>query len=122
MKILDIRLLSGPNYWSIERPKIVQILLDLGDLEDKRTHTIPGFYQRLTSLIPSLETHLCRKGVPGGFLHRLKEGTLIAHVVEHVALELQSLAGSDATYGRTVETEKKGIYHVVFSYEEQRVA
>jgi cyanophycin synthetase len=120
MNILDIRLLNGPNYWSIQRHKIVVMLLDLEELENSPTNTIPGFYQRLINLIPSLETHLCREEAPGGFLNRVKEGTWMGHVVEHIALELQSLAGMDTTYGRTVETEKEGIYHVAFSYEEQR--
>lgn len=120
MKIVDIRLLNGPNYWSIQRHKIVVMLLDLEELENSPTNTIPGFNQRLINLIPSLETHLCCEGTAGGFLNRVKQGTWMGHVVEHIALELQSLAGMDTTFGRTAETGKKGVYHVAFSYEEPR--
>ncbi|MCW3112535.1 MAG: cyanophycin synthetase [Segetibacter sp.] len=120
MNIVDIKLLNGPNYWSIQRHKIVVMLLDLEELENYPTNQIPGFYQGLINLIPSLETHLCLEGVSGGFLNRVKEGTWMGHVVEHIALELQSLAGMDTTFGRTAETDKRGQYHIAFSYEEPR--
>lgn len=120
MRIVEIRLLNGPNFWSIQRHKIVVMLLDLEELENSPTNATPGFFHRLTKLIPSLESHLCTEGVAGGFLNRVKEGTGMGHVVEHIALELQSLAGMDTSFGRTVETDRKGVYHVAFSYEEQR--
>src|SRR5437763_11743450 len=106
MRIADIRSMTGPNYWSIQIHKIVVMLLDLEELEEIPTNKIPGFYQRLRKLIPTLETHLCGEGVPGGFLNRVNEGTWMGHVVEHIALELQSLSGMNVSFGRTVETDK----------------
>ena len=120
MRIADIKIMSGPNYWSIQRHKLIVMLLDLEELESLPTNAITGFYERLVALIPSLSSHLCTEGVAGGFLNRVKEGTWMGHVVEHIALEIQSLAGMDTCFGRTVETDKKGLYHIVFSHEEAR--
>ncbi len=120
MKIIDIKVMSGPNYWSISRHKLIVMLLDLEDLEQKPTNQIPGFYERLSTLIPSLFEHRCSEGVPGGFYTRLQEGTWMGHVIEHIALEIQTLAGMDTGFGRTRETKDKGIYYVVFSYQEAK--
>lgn len=120
MKILELRVMSGPNYWSIQRHKLIVMLLDLEEMESKPTNTLPGFHQRLEKLIPTLSNHLCTDNVAGGFLNRVKCGTWMGHVIEHIALEIQSLADMDTCFGRTVETDKKGIYHIVFSYEEAR--
>lgn len=120
MKILEMKVMAGPNYWSINRHKLIVMLLDLEELENSPTNAIPGFYERLVSLIPTLGSHLCTEGKEGGFLNRVKCGTWMGHVVEHIALEIQSLAGMDTCFGRALETDKKGIYHVVFSYEEAR--
>jgi cyanophycin synthetase len=118
MKILDIKAMYGPNYWSVNRHKLIVMLLDLEDLEQKPTDKIPGFLERLTALMPSLYEHRCSEGVPGGFFQRVKEGTWMGHVIEHIALELQTLAGMDTGFGRTRETKDPGVYHVVFSYQE----
>ncbi len=122
MKILDIRTMIGPNYWSITRHKLIVMLLDLEDLEERPTNTIPGFLERLRRLMPSLYDHRCSEGVPGGFFQRVEEGTWMGHVIEHIALELQTLAGMDTGFGRTREAggQKKGVYHVVFSYVEAK--
>jgi len=120
MKILDLKLMNGPNYWSARRHKLVVMLLDLEDLEEKPTNLIPGFLERLQKLMPSLYEHRCSEGVPGGFFMRVTEGTWMGHVIEHIALELQTLAGMDTGFGRTRESDKKGVYHVVFSYVESQ--
>lgn len=119
MKIVKIQVLRGPNYWSIRRPKLIQMTLDLEDLEERPTNKIEGFYENLETLLPGLYEHRCSEGVPGGFLHRVKEGTWLGHVVEHLALELQTLAGMDMGFGRTRGTGKKGEYFVVFDYMEE---
>lgn len=121
MEILEIKVLRGPNYWSVRRTKLIQMKLDLEDLEESPTNTIPGFRERLEKLFPSLYEHRCSVGRPGGFFERVEEGTWMGHVIEHIALELQTLAGMDTGFGRTrtPEGEKPGIYYVVFSYMEE---
>lgn len=112
--------MNGPNYWSARRHKLIVMLLDLEEMEERPTDKIPGFLERLEKLMPSLYSHRCSEGVPGGFFMRVKEGTWMGHVIEHIALELQTLAGMDTGFGRTRESDKKGVYHVVFSYQEAK--
>ena len=120
MEILDIKVMKGPNYWSTKRHHLIVMLLDLGALEERPTNMIDGFLERLQKLIPSLYTHRCSEGVEGGFFMRVKEGTWMGHVIEHIALEIQTLAGMEVGFGRTRESDKKGVYHVVFSYYEAK--
>jgi cyanophycin synthetase len=119
MKIIEIKVLKGPNYWSIRRPKLIQMKLDLEEMEQRPTNAIPGFRQRLEKLFPGMYEHRCSVGEPGGFFQRVDEGTWMGHVIEHVALELQTLAGMDTGFGRTRGTGKEGEYYVVFSYMEE---
>jgi cyanophycin synthetase len=121
MQILELKVLRGPNYWSIRRPKLIQMKLDLEELEEKPTNHIHGFPERLEKLFPSMYGHRCSVGEPGGFFQRVEEGTWMGHVIEHIALELQTLAGMDTGFGRTrtPEGEKPGVYYVVFSYMEE---
>ena len=121
MKIENIQVLRGPNIWSTNRKKLIQMRLDLQEMEHKPSNAIPGFLERLNKLIPSLHEHRCSPGVPGGFYQRVEAGTWMGHVVEHVALEIQSLAGMDTGFGRTRETKKQGVYNVVFTYIEEKV-
>lgn len=121
MEILEIRTLRGPNYWSGYWKKLIIMRLDIGEYENKPTDKIKGFYDRMNEIMPSLVTHGCSYGEDGGFLRRVAEGTWAGHVIEHFALELQTLAGMDTGYGRTRETSERGIYHVVFSYLEEEV-
>lgn len=121
MKLREIKVLRGPNYWSITKHKLIQMLLDLEELEFRPTNKIPGFHERIQQLLPSLYEHECSEGHKGGFFARVKDGTWMGHVIEHIALELQSLAGMRNTgFGRTRGTGKEGQYHVVFSYEEEQ--
>lgn len=120
MKILEIKVLRGPNYWSVRRPKLIQLKLDLEEMEDLPTNKIPGFRERIEALLPSLYEHRCSEDGPGGFFSRVDDGTWMGHVIEHIALEIQTLAGMDTGFGRTRNTgEKESIYHVVFSYVEE---
>ena len=116
MRILKIQTLRGPNYWSIRRHKLIVMRLDLENLADTPSNEIPGFYEGLVEALPSLEGHYCSPGCRGGFLMRVREGTMMGHIAEHVALELQELAGMRAGFGRTRETATPGIYQVVFEY------
>lgn len=117
MKILNIKVLKGPNYWSNYRRKLIEIKLDLEKFENLPTNLLPDFTNKLRQLIPSLNTHFCSLGYEGGLIDRMKEGTWLGHVIEHVALELQNLAGMDCGFGRTFGAHEHGVYHVVFSYE-----
>lgn len=121
MKVLEIKVLKGPNYWSIRRPKLIQMKLDLEDLEQKPTNLIPGFRERLEKMFPTMIEHRCSEAVRGGFFIRVDEGTWMGHVIEHIALEIQTLAGMDTGFGRTrtPEGEQEGVYYVVFSYMEE---
>jgi len=121
MKILEIRAMRGPNYWSIWRHKLIVMKLDLEEMEQKPTNKIPGFPERLEKMFPTMYEHRCSENHAGGFFHRVKEGTWMGHVIEHIALETQTLAGMDVGFGRTRTTGQEGIYHVVFSYEEEKV-
>ena len=117
MKILQTQTLRGPNYWSIRRSKLILIRLDLEDLADRPSNTIPGFYDSLVAVLPSLEEHYCSPGCKGGFLSRVREGTMMGHIIEHVALELQTLAGMPVGFGRTRETATAGTYQVAIEYQ-----
>jgi cyanophycin synthetase len=120
MKILKIQTLRGPNYWSIRRQKLVVMRLDLEDLADKPSNQIPGFYDGIIQVLPSLVEHFCSPGCRGGFLKRVQEGTMMGHIVEHVALELQELAGMPVGFGRTRETSTPGTYQVVVEYQTEQ--
>jgi cyanophycin synthetase len=121
MKILEIKVMKGPNYWSTKRHKLIVMLLDLEELEEKPTDKIPGFLDRIQKMFPSMYSHRCSEGVEGGFFKRVEEGTWMGHVIEHIALELQTLAGMETGFGRTRGASKEGVYHVVFSYIEEEV-
>ena len=113
-------MLKGPNYWSVRRTKIIQMKLDLEEMEQRPTNTIPGFIDRLKKLLPTLNEHRCSEGVTGGFFSRVEEGTWMGHVIEHIALEIMTLAGMDCGFGRTRGTgEREGVYYVIFDYMEE---
>lgn len=121
MKILEIKVLRGPNYWSVRRTKLIQMKLDLEEMEHRPTNTIPGFRERLEKMFPTMIEHRCSEAMRGGFFKRVDEGTWMGHVIEHIALEIQTLAGMDTGFGRTrtPDGEKEGVYYVVFSYMEE---
>jgi len=119
MIIVDVKVLKGPNYWSVRRGKLIQMRLDLQEMEQRPTNSIDGFSERLEQLFPTMYEHRCSVGEKGGFFQRVKEGTWMGHVIEHIALELQTLAGMDCGFGRTRGTGKEGEYFVVFDYLEE---
>ncbi len=119
MKIVEIKVLKGPNYWSVRRPKLIQMKLDLEEMEQRPTNTIPGFKERLETMLPGMYEHRCSEDSAGGFFKRVEEGTWMGHVIEHIALEIQTLAHMDTGFGRTRSTNKEGEYFVVFSYIEE---
>ena len=106
----DIIPLRGPNIWTY-RP-VLEAWVDIGELEDYPSNKIPGFYERLTAWLPSLIEHRCSVGERGGFLKRVAEGTWAGHILEHVTLELQNLAGLPGGFGKARETSERGVYKV----------
>lgn len=114
MKILEQRALRGPNRYS--RYPAIFMLLDIGTFEERPSDMIEGFTDRLINLVPTLQEHGCSIGKPGGFIERLMRGTWAGHIVEHIALEMQCLAGMEVGYGKTFDTSEDGIYKVVYRY------
>ena len=119
MEILRIIPLRGPNIWTY-RPAL-EAWVDIGDLEDAPSNTLPGFVDRLTAWLPSLIEHKCSVGERGGFVQRLREGTWAAHILEHVTLELQNLIGQRTSFGKARGTSTRGVYKVVVRSREENV-
>lgn len=120
MRVLEKTVYRGPHVFG-EIP-MVRVRLDLGPLEAWPTNRLEGFAERLIALLPSLENHACSLGHRGGFLERLRDGTWLGHVAEHVAIELQSLAGVPVTRGKTRSVRRSpGVYDVLFEYRDAEV-
>lgn len=119
MQFLKFLPLRGPNIWTY-RP-VVEVWLDIGILEDSPSNTLPGFYERLTTWLPTLAGHRCGIGAPGGFLERLREGTWPGHILEHVTIELQNLAGMQTGFGKARSTDVRGVYKVVVRSRNEQV-
>ncbi|MGL5512410.1 MAG: cyanophycin synthetase family protein, partial [Sporomusa sp.] len=115
MQLLHSRFIAGPNIYSY-RP-VIKALLDIGVYDDIASNMIAGFVARLLGLLPGLNQHSCSRGYPGGFVERLHEGTYLAHIFEHIVLELQTLAGKEyaVSFGKTRGSGQRGIYNVVFA-------
>jgi cyanophycin synthetase len=119
IKLLRVTYLRGPNIWTY-RP-VIEAWVDIGTLEDQPSNTIPGLYERLTALLPGLQAHRCGVGEPGGFLQRLRDGTWAAHILEHVVIELQNLAGMQSGFGKARETSVRGVYKMAFRTRQEQV-
>lgn len=120
MQLKSLKILRGPNRWSSYRTHLVEMRLDLGDYEAYPTNKINGFADRIKAMIPSLYEHRCSERKAGGFFKRVERGTWLGHVLEHIALEIQTLAGMDCGYGRTRGADEKGVYNLVFTYTVER--
>jgi len=121
MRIREINAMRGPNYWSVRRHKLIVMVLDLEEMEELPSNKIPGFRERLEKMFPTMFEHRCSVGKPGGFFQRVDEGTWMGHIIEHIALEIQSMAGMEVGFGRTRGYGEKGVYNVVFAYVEEEV-
>ncbi len=119
IQILRMNYLRGPNIWTY-RP-IIEALIDLGEMEDHPSNKIPGFNDRINAWLPGLVEHHCGVGHRGGFLTRLVGGTWMGHIMEHVSIELQLLAGARAEFGKAREISKRGVYKVVFRTEHEEL-
>lgn len=119
--IIERAIYRGPNLYS--RRSMVRIRVELGQLEHRPTSTLPGFNERLLAMLPGLARHHCSKGKAGGLVERLTDGTWLGHVAEHVAIELQSLAGAAVTRGKTRSVAgQPGVYDVLFEYRDAQAA
>ncbi|HWM34596.1 MAG TPA: cyanophycin synthetase [Pseudolysinimonas sp.] len=120
LRVLQRAVYRGPSIFAGH--PMIRITLDLGGLEQLPSDRLDGFADHLLTLLPGLGSHHCSRGYPGGFAERLREGTWLGHVIEHVALELQTAAGSPVTRGKTRSARgRPGAYHVLFSYREEAV-
>jgi cyanophycin synthetase len=119
IEILRVTHLRGPNIWTY-RP-VIEAWLDIGELEDFPSNALPGLYERLTTWLPGLVEHRCGVGERGGFLERLRDGTWSGHILEHVVLELQNLAGMKTGFGKTRSTPDRGIYKMAFRTRDEVV-
>ncbi len=119
LRIIETRVYRGPNYWSYD--PTIKLVVDLGVLEAFPTNKIPGFTDALLSMLPGVGLHSCSTGRTGGFTKRLRDGTWVGHVAEHIALQLQRDAGTEVGRGKTRGTGEPGQYHVVYSYAEESV-
>jgi len=127
MRVVETRVYRGPSPYGY-RP-VIRLTVDLEELEQYPSGELPNFNARLVELIPTLQEHGCSYGEPGGFIRRLNEqnaegtrGTWLGHVAEHVALEIQCLAGTPVSYGKTRSVPgQPGVYYVIYSYAEEQV-
>lgn len=119
MRVLERRVYRGPNLYA--HFPVIRLTVDLGVLEDHPSNRIPGFVDKLLKRLPRLDEHGCSYEEEGGFVRRLREGTWIGHVWEHVAIELQNMAGAHVSFGKTRSTGRPREYHVVYEYEEAHV-
>jgi cyanophycin synthetase len=121
MTILEKGVYRGPHYYS--HTPMVRLQVDLGDLEAYPSNLLPGFADRLLEALPGLSAHGCSYHAPGGFERRLRDGTWLGHIAEHVALELQTLAGHPTTRGKTRSVKgQPGVYNILFEYQAEDVA
>jgi cyanophycin synthetase len=120
IRILEIRSLRGPNRWAYM--PVLEVLIDIGELEQYPSNKLPGFSDRLRNWLPGLIEHRCSYEERGGFLRRLEEGTWPGHILEHVSLELQTMAGLPSGYGRARETDTEGVYEVVVQAWHEEIA
>ena len=120
IRLLRVTFLRGPNLWTYR--SALETWLDLGALEDWPSDRLPGFVDRLCSALPTLPEHHCGVGEAGGFGQRLREGTWLGHVLEHVVIELLNLAGMPTGFGQTRGTSQRGVYRMVFRARDEVVA
>jgi len=119
IKFLRVTYLRGPNIWTY-RP-VLEAWLDIGELEETPSNLLPGFNERLSAWLPGLIEHHCGVGHRGGFLERLRDGTWAGHILEHIVLEIQNLAGMKTGFGKTRSTGDYGIYKMAFRTRDETV-
>ncbi|WP_375427537.1 cyanophycin synthetase [uncultured Sphingomonas sp.] len=120
LRVVERAVYRGPHLYGLK--PMIRIQLDLGALEEWPSDRLPGFTDRLLALLPGLGRHGCSYGEPGGLVRRLRDGTWLGHVIEHVALELQVMAGHTVTRGKTRRVKgRPGVYDVLYRYHDEQV-
>jgi hypothetical protein len=119
IRITALHATRGLNFWS-KRP-VIRMDLVVGPFDDISSADVPGFTDTLMHAMPGLIEHRCSIGSHGGFRTRLRRGTYAPHIIEHVALELQTMIGHDVGYGRTRGGDEEGEYTLVFEYSHEQV-
>ena len=119
LRLTALATLRGANYWS--RRAVTRLDLAVGAYDEISSADVPEVLERLHGAMPGLVEHQCSVGERGGFLTRLRRGTYAPHIVEHVALELQSMIGHEAGYGRTRGGDVPGEYTVAFEHRHEGV-
>jgi len=119
MEYRKVLALRGPNIWA--NFPVIEAWIDLGELKNSPSNEIPGFNERLMTWLPTMIEHRCSIGERGGFFQRLRMGTYPAHIIEHITLELQTLAGTPVGFGKARETSEEGVYRIVVRYVEENL-
>ncbi len=119
IEFLRLTYLRGPNIWTYR--SVMEALIDIGELEDFPSNLLPGFNERLKAWLPLMIEHHCTPGVRGGFFQRLDTGTWAGHILEHVSLELQTLAGMPMAFGKAREAGPRAVYKVVIRTDNEPV-
>jgi cyanophycin synthetase len=120
VRVRKVQALRGPNLYAYKT--VLRVELDIGPLDERPSNSFPGFLERLTGWLPGLHEHECSLGRPGGFVERLRRGTYLAHICEHVTIALQNEMGFNVGYGRARGTGEPGVYNIVVAYEEEEPA
>src|SRR4051812_16317211 len=120
VRIVQMQVLREHNLYAYM--PVIRVVMEVGSYGDRGSDTFPGFVERLTSWLPGLTQHECSLGRPGGFVERLKRGTYLPHICEHVCLELQNVMGFGVTFGRARNAGQPGLYQVIFAYQEEQPA
>ena len=118
MRFRKVAVLRGPNIWA--NSPVIEAWVELGPLKDTASNAVPGFNDRLKSWLPTMVEHECSEATAAGS-SPARRGTYLAHILEHVTLELQWLAGTPVGYGRARVTSEEGVYRVVVKYREEAV-
>src|SRR5437588_8839650 len=118
--IRDVRALRANNLYAYM--PVLKVMLDVGPYADRPSNEFPGFVDRLVAWLPGLAQHECSLRRPGGFIERLRRGTYLAHITEHIALELQSQMGFEVSYGRARGSGERGVYTLIVAYKEEEPA
>ncbi|MDR3639410.1 MAG: cyanophycin synthetase, partial [Isosphaeraceae bacterium] len=120
MEIRKVLALRGPNVWA--NSPVLEAWVELGAFRGVPVRTLPGFVSRLLAWVPTLYEHECNTGHAGGLTEHLHGDTSLAHVLEHVTLELQTLAWKSVSFGRSRETSEPGVFRVAVKYHDEHLA